>query len=170
MHDLGAKFSYIRFQTVRVFGVTSIDGDTCQLVQKSTGGMCLRVWAGGRWRYGTATSFKLDIKAAEQTVRNAYGERKSELRLESTMAREHRRADVRIHQDSIDLSEKIAAAQAINDRIINRVSTYSEEIKTNALVNSASYDLSWEKVRTLCKAISMVAERPEDRVLLRRLR
>ena len=156
MQDLGAEFSDARSQTVRVTGVSSMNGDIRQLVQKSTGGVCLRAWAGGRWGYGTATSFDREdvMRAAEQAVRNASGERKSDLMLEPATVREHRRADVRIHPDSVDLSEKIATAQdldraqAVDDRIINRVGSYSEEVKTNALVNSAGSDLSWEEVRT----------------------
>ena len=64
----------------------------------------------------------------------------------------------------MDLSEKIATAQdldraqAVDDRIINRVGSYSEEVKTNALVNSAGSDLSWEEVRTLCRAMSVAAD------------
>ncbi len=73
-------------------------------------------------------------------------------------------AKVRIHPDSVDLSEKIAVAldldkaQAIDARIINRTGAYSEEIKTNALVNSAGSDLSWEEVRTICRAMSIAAD------------
>ena len=166
MQDLGAEFSDARSQTVRVTGVSSMNGDIRQLVQKSTGGVCLRAWAGGRWGYGTATSFDREdvMRAAEQAVRNASGERKSDLMLEPATVREHRRADVRIHPDSVDLSEKIATAQdldraqAVDDRIINRVGSYSEEVKTNALVNSAGSDLSWEEVRTLCRAMSVAAD------------
>ena len=112
MQDLGAEFSDARSQTVRVTGVSSMNGDIRQLVQKSTGGVCLRAWAGGRWGYGTATSFDREavMRAAEQAVRNASGERKSNLQLEPATVREHRRADVRIHPDSVDLSEKIVAA------------------------------------------------------------
>ena len=79
MQDLGAEFSDARSQTVRVTGVSSMNGDIRQLVQKSTGGVCLRAWAGGRWGYGTATSFDREdvMRAAEQAVRNASGERKS---------------------------------------------------------------------------------------------
>ena len=166
MQDMGAEFSDARFQTVRVTGVSSMNGDIRQLVQKSTGGVCLRAWVGGRWGYGTATTFDGDavVRAAEQAVRNASGERKSDLVLEPATVREHRRADVRIHPDSVDLSEKIAAAQdldkaqAVDDRIINRIGSYSEEVKTNALVNSVGSDLSWEEVRTLCRAMSVAAD------------
>ncbi len=51
------------------------------------------------------------MRVAEQAARNASGERKSDLWSESAMVGKHRRADVRIHPDSIDLSEKIVAAQ-----------------------------------------------------------
>ena len=107
MQDMGAEFSDARSQTVRVTGVSSMNGDIRQLVQKSTGGVCLRAWVGGRWGYGTATTFDGDavVRAAEQAVRNASGERKSDLVLEPATVREHRRADVRIHPDSVDLSE-----------------------------------------------------------------
>ena len=42
MSDMGAEFSDARSQTVRVVGVSSMNGNIRQLVQKSTGGACLR--------------------------------------------------------------------------------------------------------------------------------
>lgn len=166
MQDLGAEFSDARSQTVRVVGVSSLNGGLRQLVRKSAGGVCLRAWNGGRWGYGTTTSFDRQavMEAAEKAVRNATGERKSGLSLEPAVVRRHDRADVRIHPDSVDLTEKIAAAQDLDkaqsydDRIINRVGSYSEEVKTNALVNSAGSDMSWEEVRTLCRAMSVAAD------------
>ncbi len=166
MQDLGAEFSDARSQTVRVAGVSTMNGNIRQLVEKETGGVCLRAWAGGRWGYGTVTSFDRDkvMQAAEQAVRNASGERKSDLQLEPSVVRGYHPAKVRIHPDSVDLSEKIDAvialdkAQAIDDRIMNRVGSYSEEVKTNALVNSAGSDMGWEEVRTLCRAVSVAAD------------
>lgn len=166
MRDLGAEFADARSQTVRVTGASTINGDLKQLVQKSTGGVCLRAWAGGRWGYGTATSFDREavIRAAEEAAANAKGDGIPGLELEPSVVTGDHRAKVRIHPDSVDLTEKIQAAldlnraQAIDDRIINRAGAYSEEIKTNALVNSAGSDLSWEEVRTLCRAMSIAAD------------
>lgn len=166
MRDLGAEFADARSQTVRVTGASTINGDLKQLVQKSTGGVCLRAWAGGRWGYGTATSFDREavLRAAEEAAANAKGDGIPGLELEPSVVTGDHRAKVRIHPDSVDLTEKIQAAldldraQAIDDRIINRAGAYSEEIKTNALVNSAGSDLSWEEVRTLCRAMSIAAD------------
>lgn len=166
MQELGAEFSDAKSQTVRVTGVSSLNGNLRQLVEKGTGGVCLRAWVGGRWGYGTVTSFdRKDImSAAESAVRNALGERKSDLRLEPASVKKHLKADVRIHPDSVDLSEKIDTvleldkAQAIDDRIINRMGSYSEEIKDNCLVNSVGSDISWQEVRTLCRAMSVAAD------------
>ena len=163
MVDLGAEFCDAKSQTIRSIGISSMDGELRQLVRKSTGGVCLRAWAGGRWGYGTVTSFDPDavMKAAEDAVKNASGERKSDLALEPSAIRKHMPAQVRIHPDSVGLEEKIQAAldldraQSIDDRIANRMGSYSEEIKENALVNSAGSDLSWEEVRTLCRAMSV---------------
>lgn len=166
MRDLGADFADARSQTVRVTGASTINGDLKQLVQKSTGGVCLRAWSGGRWGYGTSTSFDREavLRAAEEAAENAKGDGIPGLELEPAVVRGDHRAKVRIHPDSVDLTEKIQAAldidraQAIDDRIINRAGAYSEEIKTNALVNSAGSDLSWEEVRTLCRAMSIAAD------------
>ncbi|MFT0898914.1 TldD/PmbA family protein [Candidatus Methanoprimaticola sp. MG2] len=166
MRDLGADFADARSQTVRVTGASTINGDLKQLVQKSTGGVCLRAWSGGRWGYGTSTSFDREavLRAAEEAAANAKGDGIPGLELEPAVVRGDHRAKVRIHPDSVDLTEKIQAAldidraQAIDDRIINRAGAYSEEIKTNALVNSAGSDLSWEEVRTLCRAMSIAAD------------
>jgi len=166
MQDLGAEFSDARSQTVKVIGVSSLNGGLRQLVQKSTGGVCLRAWNGGRWGYGTVTSFDRGavLKAAEDAVRNASGDGRSDLRLEPSVVRRHDRADVRIHPDSVDLDEKISAArdldkaQSHDERIINSVGSYSEEVKSNALVSSAGSDMSWEEVRVLCRAMSVAAD------------
>lgn len=166
MNDLGAEFCDAKSQTVRSTGISSLNGELRQLVEKSTGGVCLRAWIGGRWGYGTVTSFDRAsvLAAAESAVRNASGEKKSSMELEPTVVRRHIDADVRIHPDSVSLDEKIAAAvdmansQSIDDRIINRVGSYSEEIKDNCLVNSAGSDISWQEVRTLCRAMSVAAD------------
>ena len=166
MRDSGAEFADARSQTIRNIGVSTTNGELRQLVQKSTGGVCLRAWIGGRWGYGTVTSFGKDaiIDAAMEAVRNASGERKSDLELEPSTVKCHMGAQVRIHPDSVDLSEKISAAidvdnaQAIDDRIVNRVGAYSEEVKENCLVNSAGSDISWQEVRTLCRAMAIAAD------------
>ncbi len=166
MRSLGAEFADARSQTVRVTGASTINGNLKQLVQRSTGGVCLRAWSNGRWGYGTATSFDRDavLIAAEEAARNAQGDGVSGLELEPSVVTGVHRAKVRIHPDSVELDEKIAAAldldraQAFDDRIINRAGAYSEEIKTNTLVNSAGSDLTWEEVRTLCRAMSVAAD------------
>ncbi len=163
MQDLGAEFADAKSQTIRSMGASTMNGDLRQLTQKSTGGVCLRAWMGGRWGYGTVTSFDRDavMKAAEDAVRNASGERKSDLVLEPSAIRKHMPAQVRIHPDSVDMSEKISAAldldkaQEIDPRVVNRMGAYSEEIKENYLVNSAGSDLGWEEVRTICRAMSV---------------
>jgi len=166
MRDLGAEFADARSQTVRVTGVSTINGDIKQLVQRSTGGVCLRAWTGGRWGYGTITSFDREavLRAAEDAVSNSKGDGIPGLELEPSTVTGSYRAKVRIHPDSVDLSEKVSAAldldraQAVDDRIINRAGAYSEEVKTNALVNSAGSDLNWEEVRTICRAMSIAAD------------
>ena len=102
MRDLGAEFADARSQTVRVTGASTINGDLKQLVQKSTGGVCLRAWAGGRWGYGTATSFDREavIRAAEEAAANAKGDGIPGLELEPSVVTGDHRAKVRIHPDS----------------------------------------------------------------------
>ncbi len=166
MNDLGAEFCDAKSQTIRSTGISALNGGLRQLVEKSTGGVCLRAWIGGRWGYGTVTSFDKDavMNAAEAAVRNASGDAKSTLQLEPAVVRRHIDADVRIHPDSVSLDEKISAAidiakaQEIDDRIINSIGSYSEEIKDNCLVNSAGSDISWQEVRTLCRAMSVAAD------------
>ncbi len=163
MQDMGAEFADAKSQTIRNVGVSSMNGELRQLVQKSSGGVCMRAWIGGRWGYGTVASFDKDavLKAAEDAVKNASGERKSDLVLEPSAIRKHMPAQVKIHPDKVDMSEKIDVvldldrAQTIDERIANRVGAYSEEIKENLLVNSAGSDLGWEEVRTLCRAMSV---------------
>lgn len=166
MTELGAEFADARSQATRVTGASTINGNLKQLVQKSTGGICLRAWSGGRWGYATVTSFDRDavMEAAEDAAANARGDGVSGLELEPSAVTGRYKANVKVHPDSVDLSEKISAAmdldkaQALDDRIINRAGAYSEEIKTNALVNSAGSDLSWEEVRTICRAMSIAAD------------
>lgn len=166
MSDLGAGFADARSQTVRVIGATTINGALRQLVQRSAGGVCLRAWSGSRWGYATSTSFDRDevLMAAEEAVANAGAPDGPALELEPSAVTGSHRAAVRIHPDSVDLDEKIQAAldidraQAIDDRIVNRCGAYSEEIKTNSLVNSAGSDLSWEEVRTIARASTVASD------------
>lgn len=166
MNDLGAEFCDAKSQTIRSTGISSLNGELRQLVEKTTGGVCLRAWVGGRWGYGTVTSFDRDaiMSAADAAVRNASGEKKSDIQLEPSVVRKYVDADVRIHPDSISLDEKISAAvdmanaQSIDERIINRIGSYSEEVKDNCLVNSAGSDMGWQEVRTLCRAMSVAAD------------
>lgn len=166
MTELGAEFADARSQTVRVAGATTVNGGLKQLVQKSTGGVCLRAWSGGRWGYGTVTSFDREsvLRAAEEAAANARGDGVPGLELEPSTATGSHRAKVRVHPDSVELDEKIQAAmdldaaQAIDGRIIQRCGSYSEEVKTNTLVNSAGSDLTWEEVRTICRAMSIAAD------------
>ncbi len=166
MNDMGADFADAKSQTVRNTGVSSVNGSLRQLVRKRVGGVCLRAWINGRWGYGNCTSFDKDavLKAAEEAVKNARGDGDESVMLEPVVTRKHMKADVRIHPDTVDLTEKIEVArtldkaQRIDDRIVNSIGSYSEEIKDNYLVNSAGSDLSWQEVRTLCRAMSIAAD------------
>ena len=166
MCDLGAEFADAKSQTVRNTGVSSINGNLRQLARKSVGGVCVRAWIGGRWGYGNVSSFDKDsiMKSAEEAVRNARGDGRSDIELEPVVVRKHLKADVRIHPDTVDLTEKIEVArtldkaQRIDDRIVNSIGSYSEEIKENCLINSAGSDLSWQEVRTLCRAMSIASD------------
>ena len=166
MMDSGVGFADARSQTVKVSGVSTINGGIRQLVEKSSAGVCLRAWSGGRWGYATVTSFDREgiLRAADEAVRNSKGDSSGSLELDPSAVTGNHRAKVRIHPDSVDMSEKVDAvmdidsAQAIDDRIINRSGAYSEEIKTNALVNSAGSDLSWEEVRTICRAMAVASD------------
>ncbi|MBO5599457.1 MAG: TldD/PmbA family protein [Candidatus Methanomethylophilus sp.] len=166
MQDLGAEFADAKSQTVRTAGVSSINGGLRQLVRKSVGGVCVRAWIGGRWGYGNVSSFdsKAVMQAAEEAVKNAAGDRKSNLKLEPSSVVKHMKAQVKIHPDTIDLDDKIEVArtldraQTIDERIVNSIGSYSEEIKDNCLVNSAGSDLSWQEVRTLARAMSIASD------------
>lgn len=166
MQDLGAEFADAKSQTVRTTGVSSINGDLRQLVRKKVGGVCVRAWIGGRWGYGNVSSFDQDaiMKAAEEAVRNAGGDKRSGLELKPTSLVKHLKADVKVHPDTVDLSEKIEAArtldkcQRIDDRIVNSIGSYSEEIKDNHIINSAGSDISWQEVRTLARAMSIASD------------
>ncbi|MCQ2069588.1 MAG: TldD/PmbA family protein [archaeon] len=166
MQDLGAEFADAKSQSVRNTGISSVNGELRNLVRKGVGGVCVRAWIGGRWGYGNVSSFDKDavMKAAEDAVRNAAGDKRSDLSLEPVVVKKHMKAQVKIHPDSVDLTEKIEVVrdldkvQSIDERIINRIGSYSEEIKDNCLVNSAGSDISWQEVRTLCRAMSVAAD------------
>ncbi|MCQ2079480.1 MAG: hypothetical protein MJZ38_05445, partial [archaeon] len=166
MQDLGAEFSDAKSQTVRAAGVSSINGNLRNLMQKSTSGVCVRAWIGGRWGYGNVSSFDeaAVMQAAEDAVTNAKGDGKSDLRLEPASIVKHMKAQVKIHPDKVDFSEKIEVARtldkaaSIDERIINSIGNYSEEIKTNHLVNSVGSDISWEEVRTLCRSAAIASD------------
>jgi len=167
MDFLGAQFCDAKSQIVRTIGVQSINGDIRQLLQRNTGGVCLRAWIDGRWGYGTVTSFSESeiMTAAEAAVRNAIGSPKGKLRLEPEIVVKSLRADVKVHPDDIDLEEKIAAVLDVDkaqetDKVLNRVGSYAEEIKDNVIVNSVGSKIDWQEIRTRFGAMSISSDGP----------
>lgn len=165
MESLGAEFCDARVQTISTIGIQSINGDIRQLTQKSLGGTCLRAWKDGRWGYGTVSSFneREMLNAAEAAVRNASGVKKSDLRIEPEAMVRKVTQPVKIHPKDVDLSEKISAvldvdrAQTI-DKVVNRIGSYSEEIKDNVIVNSVGSEIEWDEVRTRFRAMSVASD------------
>lgn len=167
MESTGAQFCDAKAQTVRTMGVQSINGDIRQLLQRDTGGICLRAWIDGRWGYGTVTSFdESDISAAaEAAVRNARGSPKGRLRLEPDTIVKSMRPNVKIHPDDVDLEEKIKAVLDVDraqeaEKVLNRVGSYAEEVKDNIIVNSVGSMIDWQEVRTRFGAMSIASEGP----------
>lgn len=167
MESMGAQFCDAKAQTVRTIGVQSINGDIRQLLQRDTGGTCLRAWIDGRWGYGTVTSFdECDISvAAEAAVRNARGSPKGKLRLEPDAIVKSMRPNVKIHPDDVDLEEKITAVLDVDraqeaEKVLNRVGSYAEEIKDNIIVNSVGSRIDWQEIRTRFGAMSIASEGP----------
>ncbi|MFA6803851.1 MAG: TldD/PmbA family protein [Candidatus Methanomethylophilaceae archaeon] len=167
MESTGAQFCDAKAQTVRTMGVQSINGDIRQLLQRDTGGICLRAWIDGRWGYGTVTSFdESDISAAaEAAVRNAKGSPKGRLRLEPDTIVKSMRPNVKIHPDDVDLEEKIKAVLDVDraqeaEKVLNRVGSYAEEVKDNIIVNSVGSMIDWQEVRTRFGAMSIASEGP----------
>jgi len=165
MNSLGAEFCDIRMQSVSTTGIQSINGDIRQLTMKKLGGICVRAWRDGRWGYGTVSSFseKDMMKAAEDAVRNASGIKRNGIRIDPPSVRKKTAQAVRIHPGDIDLKEKISAvldadgAQTGND-VINRIGSYSEDIRKNTMVNSAGSEIEWDEIRTRFRAMSVASD------------
>jgi TldD protein len=61
------------------------------------------------------------------------------------------------------MNEKIAAVLDVDraqthEKVMNRIGSYSEEIKNVSVVNSAGSDLEWEEVRTRFRAMSIASD------------
>jgi len=165
MESSGAEFCDARSQSISSLGIQSLNGEIRHINQKRLGGICLRAWIGGRWGYGTVSSFNDGdvIKAAESAVRNASGMKKSGLRIEPKETKGNMTARVKLHPRDIDMKEKIEAVLDVDKaqtsgKVINRMGSYSEEVKTVAVVNSVGSDLEWEEVRTRFRAMSIASD------------
>ena len=161
----GAEFCDARSQTIRSIAIQSLNGDIRHLNQERSGGVCLRAWKGGRWGYSTISSFDpSELKeAGERAVRNASGMRKSDLRIEPRIIKDKCRQNVKIHPDDVDLSEKIAAVLDVGkaqelENVVNRIGSYSEEIKKNTFMNSSGSEIEWDEVRTRFRAMSVSSD------------
>ena len=161
----GAEFCDARAQEIRSTGIQSVNGDIRHITRKRIAGTCLRAWTGGRWGYGTVSSFTEEgiMKAAEAAVVNARGIRKSGLAIEPQIVKGRFSQKPKIHPDDVDLREKIAAVLDVDraqtaDRVINRIGSYSEELKNNVLVNSAGSEVEWDEVRTRFRAMSVASD------------
>ena len=165
MESLGAEFCDARSQNISSLGIQSLNGEIRHINRKKLGGVCLRAWIGGRWGYGTVSSFdKAEaIKAAESAVRNASGMKKSDIGIEPKEIKGDAAARVKLHPKDVDMKEKIAAVLDVDkaqtsEKVINRMGSYSEEVKIVAVVNSAGSDLRWEEVRTRFRAMSIASD------------
>lgn len=165
MRQLGAEFGDARMQSIRTIGIQSINGEIRQLTQKRLGGICIRAWNNGRWGYGTVSSTdpKDIMTAAENAVRNTTGPKKSDLRIEPDAIVRKVDQDVKIHPDNVSMEEKISAVLDIDkaqsmDGVINRIGSYSEEIKTNMIVNSVGSEIEWDEIRTRFRAMSVASD------------
>ena len=161
----GAEFCDARSQELKTIGIQSLNGDIRHLAQKKLGGTCLRVWIGGRWGYGTTSTFQPEeiMKAAAAAVRNARGMKKSDLKIEPPIIKQSISQKVKIHPNDVDLQEKIAAVLDLDkaqerDKVINRIGSYSEELKENYLINSVGSEISWDEVRTRFRAMSIASD------------
>ncbi|MCL2890430.1 MAG: TldD/PmbA family protein [Methanomassiliicoccaceae archaeon] len=165
MERLGAEFCDARSQTVKSIGIQSVNGDIRHLSDKMMGGVCLRAWIDGRWGYYTSTSFgDEDIEnAAAAAVRNASGAPKGRIDLSVEPLKVKKMQSLKIHPANVDTDEKVNAVLDLDssqtaDNILNRVGSYSEDIRKNVLINSAGSDMEWEEVRVRFRAMSIASD------------
>jgi len=165
MEKLGAEFCDARSQIVKSVGIQSVNGDVRHLSDKTMGGVCLRAWIDGRWGYYTSTSFsEEDIDdAAAAAVRNASGAPKGRMDLNVKPLKVKKLQHLKIHPANVDMDEKVNAvldldSSQICDNVLNRVGSYSEDIRRNVLVNSAGSEMEWEEVRVRFRAMSIASD------------
>ncbi len=164
MRAQGAQFCDARFQTVDGLGIRLVDGAVRDLSDDHMAGVCLRARVGGVW--GTASTVALDRQSvsdiAIRAVRSAGMMRGNDMEAPPTVKRDMK-AELRIHPRDMDVEQKIGElmhldkAQAL-DRIVNRNTNYSEEVRNNLLVNSSGSVISWEEVRTRFFAFAVAKE------------
>lgn len=83
--------------------------------------------------------------------------------MEAPVNRGDRRPGVRIDPRTVPLEDKMAAVLDLDraqerDSVINRIASYSEDVRTSTIVNSAGTDVSWEEVRSRLRAMSVSAD------------
>ncbi len=164
--DAGADFCDIQLQSIEGLTVRSINGRLRDLEDRSAEGLRIRVWKGGRWGY--ASSVQVDKaslrRCCDEAMRNVRGDRPSVSMNAPVNVGDHR-VRVGLDPSKVPLDEKVAAVLDLDgaqrmDGVLNRIASYSEETKSNILLNSAGTDVSWNEVRTRFRAMSVAADGP----------
>ncbi|MCL2143409.1 MAG: TldD/PmbA family protein [Methanomassiliicoccaceae archaeon] len=165
MMKLGAEFCDARSQTINNAAIQSVNGDIRHLADRAISGICLRAWMNGRWGYCTSTSLTDDkvSDAAADAVANASGTPGERIELIVKEIKKKERQNVRIHPHDVDMREKVSAVLDADSsqslaNILNRVGSYSEEVNTNVLINSAGSEIEWEEIRTRFRAMSVASD------------
>lgn len=160
----GADFCDIQLQSSQGITVRSINGRLRDLEDRSAAGLRVRVWKGGRWGYASSVLVNEDSLqgCCDEALRNVRGHRAAVPLIAPVSVGDHR-AKVGMDPSTVPLEEKVAAVLDLDgaqkrEGVLNRIASYSEEVKDNILVNSAGTDVSWNEVRTRFRAMSIAAE------------
>jgi len=162
--DAGAEFCDVLLQETSSAAIRSINGRVRDLDDRRSSGIRVRVWKAGRWGYSSSIRpEKAELyRCCDEALRNAHGTEDS-LSLEAPSLRGDFPAKVRIHPDDVPLEEKLRCVLELDkaqtmEGVVNRIASYSEEVKKNILVNSSGADLSWEELRTRFRAMSVASD------------
>lgn len=164
MMSSGADFCDVLLQSQEGIVLRSINGRLKDVEDRGSEGLRVRVWRGGRWGY--ASTVDVDRRSlrrcCEEALRNARGDRPATPLVAPVSTGDHR-ADVRMDPRDVPLEEKIAAVLDLDraqtaEAVINRIASYSEDVRNSTLVNSSGTDVSWDEVRTRLRALSVSAD------------
>jgi len=168
---IGGEFADARFETNRVGQIGVVNGSIRTFNSSSRSGVALRVQFGGAWGLASITPAdfesikKATVRAFELAKKSSKHSDKKISLPKITTYKKKLKTRVKINHEDVPTDEKLRFVKALDlaqaetdKRIVNRTSTYTEDVGNYELVNSLGCQLQWDEIRTSFLALSVASE------------